>query len=122
MLANIVDEDQVINKREQTASAMIFGVNALFTKPGQSFAPMLGWTILYMNNFREAVNPDSLLQSEDQSFDPNKSTINEIVFGMLCLVPACCAALQLLLWFKFTLKGNYLQNIKESVTKGYHLV
>lgn len=41
VLADIVDEDYVVNTRAQSMSSAIFGANALFTKPGQSLAPGL---------------------------------------------------------------------------------
>ncbi|EMP34973.1 Otoancorin [Chelonia mydas] len=45
-LADIVDADLIKHKRRSPLSSMVFGTNALFTKPAQSLAPMLVVTIL----------------------------------------------------------------------------
>ncbi|KAG8558140.1 hypothetical protein GDO81_016878 [Engystomops pustulosus] len=45
-LADIVDADFNTYKRKSPLSSMVFGTNALFTKPAQSLAPMFVVTIL----------------------------------------------------------------------------
>lgn len=42
VVADLVDEDFFLYKRAVSMSSAVFGANALFTKPGQSLAPMLG--------------------------------------------------------------------------------
>ena len=107
VVADLVDEDQVINKRTTSISSMIFGANALFTKPGQSLAPMVGWGVLTYHNFRT-------LASDDEE---NESGLNSLMFSMLCLVPMICGALQLFLWRRFTLHGSHLRYIKNTLHK-----
>lgn len=46
MVTDLVDEDMVLNHRKQAASALLFGMVALVTKPGQTFAPLLGTWLL----------------------------------------------------------------------------
>lgn len=46
MVTDLVDEDLVLNHRKQAASALLFGMVALVTKPGQTFAPLLGTWLL----------------------------------------------------------------------------
>lgn len=57
VITDLVDEDFVVNRRQQAASALLFGMVALVTKPGQTFAPLIGtWLlcvytgILYMDS------------------------------------------------------------------------
>uniref|UniRef100_A0A8V0Z8W6 Transmembrane protein 180 n=1 Tax=Gallus gallus TaxID=9031 RepID=A0A8V0Z8W6_CHICK len=61
-LADIVDADLIKHKRRSPLSSMVFGTNALFTKPAQSLAPMLVVTILnqfgYENLNNEVAQPD----------------------------------------------------------------
>ena len=47
ILADLVDEDQVLNRRDKKMSGVIIGSSAFFTKPGESLAPMLGWYLLH---------------------------------------------------------------------------
>mmetsp|Transcript_10978 Transcript_10978/g.27734 ORF Transcript_10978/g.27734 Transcript_10978/m.27734 type:complete len:521 (-) Transcript_10978:37-1599(-) len=46
VVADLVDEDMALNSRRVSASSVVYGVNAFFTKPGQSIAPMSGWFLL----------------------------------------------------------------------------
>ncbi|XP_008563262.1 PREDICTED: transmembrane protein 180-like, partial [Galeopterus variegatus] len=46
VITDLVDEDLVLNHRKQAASALLFGMVALVTKPGQTFAPLLGTWLL----------------------------------------------------------------------------
>lgn len=101
VVSDIVDEDKVKNQRDASASTLIFGANALFTKPGQSIAPVVGWSVLSYHNFR----------------GESSAELNGIMFTMLCLVPVCCAIIQYLLWRQYSLKGAYLRQIKNAINK-----
>lgn len=46
VVSDLVDEDLVLNRRQQAASALLFGMVALVTKPGQTFAPLIGTWLL----------------------------------------------------------------------------
>lgn len=46
VITDLVDEDFVLNRRQQAASALLFGMVALVTKPGQTFAPLIGTWLL----------------------------------------------------------------------------
>lgn len=46
VISDLVDEDFVVNRRPQAASALLFGMVALLTKPGQTFAPLIGTWLL----------------------------------------------------------------------------
>lgn len=46
VVSDLVDEDFVVNRRQQAASALLFGMVALLTKPGQTFAPLIGTWLL----------------------------------------------------------------------------
>lgn len=46
VVTDLVDEDFVLNRRKQAASALMFGMVALVTKPGQTLAPLIGTWLL----------------------------------------------------------------------------
>lgn len=46
VISDLVDEDFVVNRRQQAASALLFGMVNLLTKPGQTFAPLIGTWLL----------------------------------------------------------------------------
>lgn len=56
VISDLVDEDFVVNRRQQAASALLFGMVALLTKPGQTFAPLIGTWLLcvYTGRFRSS--------------------------------------------------------------------
>lgn len=45
VVSDLIDEDTVIHNRRSSVSALIFGTINLFTKPGQSFAPLFGTSV-----------------------------------------------------------------------------
>jgi len=46
VVSDLIDEDFVVNRRQQATSALLFGMVALLTKPGQTFAPLIGTWLL----------------------------------------------------------------------------
>lgn len=93
VVADLVDEDMVLSGETSSRSSLILGTNALFTKPGQALAAVVGW-FLFRNQ-------------------TSVSDGGEVLFYSVVAVPAICGFLQLLLWSQFTLKGSALMQIKE---------
>jgi len=48
VISDLVDEDFVRHKRDQAASAVLFGMSSLLSKPGQTMAPLVGTWLLTM--------------------------------------------------------------------------
>ncbi|XP_054463092.1 transmembrane protein 180-like [Anoplopoma fimbria] len=100
-LADIIDTDLQKYKRSSPLSSMVFGTNALFTKPAQSLAPMIVITILNQFGYE---------QLKDAARDSNKSaseSLNNVMFYLVCLVPMCVAALQALAWRPFSIRNSH---------------
>ena len=85
---------------QSTASSFVFGSAALLTKPGQTFAPLIGTLLL-----------GSQTTTDDST--------NHLL--VLAMVPFVCALIQLALWSNYDLKGSKLAIIKSAVNK-VHLV
>ncbi|NXO86945.1 MF13A protein, partial [Sitta europaea] len=98
-LADIIDADLIKHKRRLPLSSMIFGTNALFTKPAQSLAPMIVVTILnhygYYNLNNVPAHPDI------RSF----LDLHDAMFYLVCLVPFSIAVLQILIWTPFSIQN-----------------
>lgn len=110
ILSDLVDEDFVLNNRKTSSSSALNGVHAFFTKPGQSLAPMLGWFVLSLYNYQ---NLDTT-----QQFSPNSGIeipveLKNGLFNLLVFVPIACGLVQIFLWSQFTLKGDYLRQVKQ---------
>ncbi|XP_027465800.1 transmembrane protein 180-like isoform X1 [Zalophus californianus] len=88
-LADMVDADLLKFNRQLPLSSMVFGINALFTKP----APMM-------------------ILSKLKEFgygNPEKSTIldlHDAMFNSICLVPLGIAVIQILVWSPFSLRNK----------------
>ncbi|NXS99817.1 MF13A protein, partial [Jacana jacana] len=126
VVTDLVDEDLVLNRRKQAASALLFGMVALVTKPGQTFAPLIGTWLLsaYTGYDIFQRNPLSSVVSAQPKLEPAAAlepTLRQGCFYLLVLVPITCALLQLLSWWQFSLHGKRLQLVKaqrQSLTQG----
>jgi Na+/melibiose symporter-like transporter len=98
VLADIVDEDNYTYNRSISMSSLVFGVNAFFTKPGQSLAPMFG---------KKMISYYGTGQS-------NLGVTPRVIFCFMTGVPIACGTIQLILWSFYTLHSNYLETVKSS--------
>ncbi|XP_028651574.1 transmembrane protein 180 [Erpetoichthys calabaricus] len=115
VITDLVDEDFVVNHRQQAASALLFGMVALVTKPGQTFAPLIGTWLLYVYTGYDIFQRDPLQEvvtTREISNPAWITTLRQGCFYLLIFVPITCALLQLLAWSQFTLHGKRLQNVK----------
>jgi len=106
VVANLVDEDMLLHQRSDSLSTLLFGVNAFFTKPGQSFAPMIGWRVLAY--FDKTAQPGETEQGDVLG----AQSATHAMFLMWTFVPLLCAIAQLLLWARFDLRADRLQRAK----------
>uniref|UniRef100_A0A7S0F397 ADP,ATP carrier protein n=1 Tax=Hanusia phi TaxID=3032 RepID=A0A7S0F397_9CRYP len=104
VLADLADEDKYLHIRDKSMSATVMGTNALFTKPGESLAPMLGWAIL---NYR-STDAKGIGQGQGQQ---------ATLFYCLVLGPLLVASAQLVLWQSFKLRGEYLGKVKDFINQ-----
>nr|XP_020760079.1 transmembrane protein 180-like isoform X4 [Odocoileus virginianus texanus] len=133
-LADMVDADFLKFNRQSPLSSMVFGINALFTKPAQSLAPMvilsrlnqfgygnpnkrsaqipLPWGKLFQTLSANTLVMSSHLKhcffpSQHSFFICNHGTIldlHEAMFNLICLVPLGIAAIQILVWSPFSIR------------------
>ncbi|XP_077640800.1 transmembrane protein 180 isoform X3 [Lonchura striata] len=126
VVTDLVDEDLVLNRRKQAASALLFGMVALVTKPGQTFAPLIGtWLLCAYTGYdifqRNPLNNVVSAQPKLESAVALEPTLRQGCFYLLVFVPIACALLQLLIWSQFSLHGKRLQLVKaqwQSLTQG----
>lgn len=120
VVTDLVDEDLVLNRRKQAASALLFGMVALVTKPGQTFAPLLGtWLLCFYTGHdlfqQPLLAPVGSAQPwpEPPALSPVQApSLRQGCFYLLVLVPITCAVLQLFTWSRFTLHGSRLHMVK----------
>lgn len=104
--SDLTDEDIFLNQRGHGMSASIIGSANLFSKPGQSLAPMLGVYLL----------SDSLMPAEGKPHmfeGHNQDVMTRLhICKMVVLVPLLCTTMEWLLWRKYNLHGKYLAEVK----------
>ncbi|KAM8844220.1 transmembrane protein 180-like [Spinachia spinachia] len=105
-LADIIDTDLQKYKRSSPLSSMVFGTNALFTKPSQSLAPMIVLNILNQFGYEEL--KDAARGSNDRAAE----SLHSVMFYLVCLVPMCVAALQVLAWRPFSIRDSHTVELK----------
>lgn len=105
-LADIIDYDLQKFKRSCPLSSMVFGTNALFTKPAQSLAPMFVLTIL--NQFGYEQLKDAAKDSDPSALE----NLHKIMFYLVCLVPLTVAVLQMLFWKPFSIRNSHTVDSK----------
>uniref|UniRef100_A0A3P8SXV7 Major facilitator superfamily domain containing 13a-like n=1 Tax=Amphiprion percula TaxID=161767 RepID=A0A3P8SXV7_AMPPE len=105
-LADIIDTDLQTYKRSSPLSSMVFGTNALFTKPAQSLAPMITLNILNRFGYEQ-------LKDAGRDSDPSTlESLHSVMFYLVCLVPMCVAALQVLAWRPFSIRNSHTVDAK----------
>ncbi|CAG5897769.1 unnamed protein product [Menidia menidia] len=105
-LADIIDTDLQKYKRSSPLSSMVFGTNALFTKPAQSLAPMIVLNILNQFGYEQ-------LKEEGQKINPSTlESLHSIMFYLVSLVPMGVAALQVLAWRPFSIRNSHTVDTK----------
>uniref|UniRef100_A0A8D2APX5 Major facilitator superfamily domain containing 13A n=1 Tax=Sciurus vulgaris TaxID=55149 RepID=A0A8D2APX5_SCIVU len=120
VVTDLVDEDLVLNHRKQATSALLFGMVALVTKPGQTFAPLLGtWLLCFYTGHdlfqQPPMTPVGSAQPWPEPPAPAPAqapTLRQGCFYLLVLIPITCALLQLFTWSQFTLHGRRLHMVK----------
>ena len=117
IISDLVDEDFVLHNRKQAISALIFGTSALFSKPGQTLAPLIGTWLLAKQTGHSLFYSDDLWASSSTdrtSFhDSASSSLRWGCFYVLVYVPIACACIQILAWTRFKLHGSRLQWVKQ---------
>ncbi|KAM9843872.1 transmembrane protein 180-like [Aulostomus maculatus] len=105
-LADIIDTDMQKYKRSSPLSSMVFGTNALFTKPAQSLAPMI--VINIFNQFGYEELKDAGRESDPRALE----SLHSVMFYLVCLVPMCVAAAQVLAWKPFSIRYSHTVDAK----------
>lgn len=117
IISDLVDEDFVLHNRKQAISALIFGTAALFSKPGQTIAPLLGtWLLAKQTGYSLFYTDDLWSSSTDKRTSFHDSTSDTLRWGcfyVLVFVPIVCACLQIFVWTRFKLHGGKLRWVKQ---------
>ncbi|KAI6661643.1 putative membrane protein [Oopsacas minuta] len=103
LVADVIDSDTAMYNRKKPISSIIFGLNALFTKPAHSLCPMLVVNILTRYGYQETDETKSL-------------SVQNAEFHMLCLLPVCIGLYQILIWSNYSLRSTHEKTEADKTT------
>ncbi|KAL7062991.1 hypothetical protein AAHC03_01490 [Spirometra sp. Aus1] len=136
IISDLVDEDFVLNDRAQPLSALMFGATSLLGRPGQTFAPLIGYSMLSALTGKELINESGPLvvsasdneamgaeahlpKSADDELQFLSSSLPDASFILACSVPLLVGCLQLVFWSFYKLHGSTLSHIKTERFRRY---
>lgn len=99
-VSDIIDNDMEKYHRNAPVSSMIFGSNALFTKPAQSLAPMLVVHILSWYGYKKTQD----ISKDTSNLGARNQQLLDAMFGLLCIIPLIVATVQIIVWKFYPLK------------------
>ena len=102
LVSDIIDSDTVKYNRKKAISSIIFGLNALFTKPAQSLSPMLVVNILTRYGYQETGDNKSL-------------SVQSAEFHILCFFPIFIGLCQIIIWSRYSLRSTHQTSEKPSM-------
>ncbi|CAK8698084.1 transmembrane protein 180-like [Clavelina lepadiformis] len=113
LLSDIIDEDIKINNRKFPQSSMVFGTNALITKPANSLAPMLVVAVLNSYGYDHLKQYGSNWTEDEPNPDPFElAKLHDVMFKLLCLLPIVLSVLQIVVWRFYNLRNTHKTEAK----------
>jgi len=87
---------------------MVFGVNALVTKPAISFAPMFTVALLNSYGYTSATSSVPGVQATTAAMTAvQQQALEDVMFYMTCAVPVITGLLQLFVWQFYTIRDSH---------------
>eukprot|EP01138_Halocafeteria_seosinensis_P015609 gb/GECG01015930.1/.p1 GENE.gb/GECG01015930.1/~~gb/GECG01015930.1/.p1 ORF type:complete len:545 (+),score=44.94 gb/GECG01015930.1/:1-1635(+) len=117
-VSDLIDDDMKRNDRKRRLGTTFFGLNALFTTPAVSAAPMITVGILSQYGYVDKSDPTGGGAAENSEYSHDLKTV---MWTLIWAVPLICATLQLLVWSSYSLRGEQYSNGKtkdEEVERG----
>jgi len=90
---------------------MVFGLNALVTKPAISFAPMI--TVALLKHYGYSSMPSNVLGESTSTLTATVAqhsagdVLTDAMFYMVCAVPVVVGLLQLFIWHFYTIRDSH---------------
>jgi Na+/melibiose symporter-like transporter len=116
-LSDIADEDKDKHNRRKPITSMIFGTNALITKPAQSLAPMGVMAILNSNGYQQFLNVSKLSDinsTSNMGLAPQLTNqLSTTMFHLICFIPVFIGIFQLITWSRYRIRFSHLRHKEE---------
>nr|CAB3267058.1 transmembrane protein 180 [Phallusia mammillata] len=106
-LSDIIDEDKRVYERRTPQSSMVFGTNALITKPANSLAPMIVVTILNNYGYEQLKDIKTAEDLGASNSEGDLDNLHAIMFSSLCFIPFVLSLVQVVVWSFYGLKNNH---------------
>jgi len=98
--------------RSHPLSSMVFGLNALVTKPAISLAPMITVATLNRYGYSSSLSASpgvvtSTVAAAEVQHTAGDDVLTSAMFNMTCAVPVVVGLLQLLIWRFYTIRDSH---------------
>ncbi|KAK2184403.1 hypothetical protein NP493_267g03061 [Ridgeia piscesae] len=100
-LSDVIDEDRKSSSRTHPRSSMIFGTNALITKPAVSLAPMIAVAFLSRFGYQDAEHRNKT------TFTPDHD-LADAMFYLAAITPIVVGIVQLFVWGKYNIRDSHI--------------
>ncbi|ESP04018.1 hypothetical protein LOTGIDRAFT_110314 [Lottia gigantea] len=107
-LSDIADHDKNKYKRSHPISSIIYGTNALVTKPAQSLSPML--TVAILNRYGYKEHTAGTLPEEGALM------LKDAIFVLMCIYSITLGIIQILSWSMFVIRPKSKKEIEIELT------
>ena len=101
-VSDLIDDDMKRNNRNRRLGSTFFGLNALFTTPAVSAAPMLTVAFLSRYGYRER-NEETDTTAEEPAYS---TELREAMWSLTWIVPLVCGIIQIVVWNSYSLRGE----------------
>uniref|UniRef100_H2YRD7 Major facilitator superfamily associated domain-containing protein n=1 Tax=Ciona savignyi TaxID=51511 RepID=H2YRD7_CIOSA len=112
-LSDIIDEDAIKYNRKHPQSSMVFGTNALITKPANSLAPMLVVAVLNSYGYEHLKDYGASGPPLDPSANARElMDMHSTMFLLLCFIPVILSLAQIVVWSFYGLRDSHTTEAK----------
>lgn len=95
----------------QPLSSMVYGTNALITKPAHSFAPMI--TVVILNRYGYESMKSSIEAGDLDGLPQDQlAGLQAAMFYIMCLAPVLVGLVQLFIWSFYTIRNSHTTIVK----------
>ncbi|XP_033741017.1 transmembrane protein 180-like [Pecten maximus] len=107
-LSDIVDTDMQKHHRSHPISSLVYGNNALVTKPAISLSPMMTVAVLNTYGYQQLDKKTLTV--------PQISSLHDTMFLLLCIQPIVIGTLQLITWSFYSIRDRKTNQVNKVFT------
>ena len=109
-VSDLIDDDMKRHDRKRRLGTTFFGLNALFTTPAVSAAPMITVGILSQYGYVDKSDPGGTATTQQAGYSQE---LRAVMWTLIWAVPLVCAIFQIAVWSSYSLRGEQYSSEKD---------